>query len=68
MKKNIIVGLIFIVCLILVGSTDYYLDTKTIKPKVIETVVEKEPNIDEIKVIKEVTDDEAYKNVNLAKI
>lgn len=49
MKKNIIVGLIFIVSLILVGYTGYYLGSKTIEPKVVETVVEKEPNINEIK-------------------
>ena len=49
MKKNIIVGLIFIVCFILVGYTGYYLGSKTIEPKVVETIVEKEPNIDEIK-------------------
>lgn len=49
MKKNIIVGLVFVVCLILVGYTSYYLGYKTIEPKVVETIVEKEPNIDEIK-------------------
>lgn len=49
MKRNIIIRLVFVVCLILVGYTGYYLGSKTIEPKVIETVVEKEPNINEIK-------------------
>ena len=49
MKRNIIIRLVFVVCLILVGYTGYYLGSKTIEPKVVETVIEKEPNIDEIK-------------------
>ena len=49
MKKYFIIGGIFVICLILVGYTGYYIGSKTIEPKVVETVVEKEPNITEIK-------------------
>jgi len=61
MKKNIIIGLIFVVCLIFVGYISYYLGSKTVKPQVIETAVEKEPNVDEIKeLLKNEIYDDAY--------
>lgn len=61
MRKNYIVIGIFIICLCLVGYTGYYLGSTTIEPKVVETVVEKEPNIDEIKeLVKTEIYDDAY--------
>ena len=61
MKKNYIVICIFIICLCFVGYTGYYLGSATIEPKVVETIVEKEPNIDEIKEsLKTEIYDEAY--------
>ena len=61
MRKNYIVIGIFIICLCFVGYTGYYLGSTTIESKVVETVVEKEPNIDEIKeLVKTEIYDDAY--------
>ncbi len=61
MKRNIIIGLVFVVSLILVGYISFTIGSKTVKPKIVETVIEKEPNIEEIKEsIKTEIYEEAY--------
>lgn len=61
MKKYFIIIEIFIVCLIIVGFICFNIGSKTVKPQIIETVVEKEPNVDEIReLLKNEIYDDAY--------
>lgn len=46
MKKNIIIGLLFVVCLCLVGYTGYYIGTKTAQTTIVEEV--QDTNIEEL--------------------